>query len=102
MKHSKKDSNLRKGPFTPHEDEIIRKMVDEWEHKSSSLSVAEEMDGTPWNSLEKLLRRSSISIRQRWVRALTTLPQDVAQSFGNDDNMNENNNSLVSGSMIPE
>jgi hypothetical protein len=53
--------NMKKGPFTPEEDDIISNRVIEWGDKGNGL----------WKSIEKEIGRADSTIRQRWDKRLS-------------------------------
>lgn len=94
---------MRKGPFTPEEDNIIIQTVADWVHNDRGRGM--------WAMVERQLRRSSRSIRDRWYYHLApraTIPNEMvdpntgnllvppAQLLNNNPTLNLtlNNNSL--------
>lgn len=60
--HLQHDAGLKRGPFTPEEDECIREYVKEWGDPKRKPGL--------WQKLKAVLQRPGLYIRQRWYNTL--------------------------------
>jgi len=60
--HLLRDAALKRGPFTPEEDECIRAHVEEWGDPKRKHGL--------WQKLKEVLKRPGLYIRQRWYSTL--------------------------------